>query len=150
MLEFPFMKLALEKAEEAYVRDEVPVGAVIIDKNTKAIIAAESNRVEELKDPTAHAEILAIRKACEVMQSTKLVDCILYVSLEPCAMCAQAIAFARLHTLYYGASDPKMGGIEQGAKVFNSGSCHHQPEMYSGIMEAASRELMQRFFKAKR
>ncbi|NDF11287.1 MAG: nucleoside deaminase [Proteobacteria bacterium] len=143
------MRQALGLAEAAAKRDEVPVGAVIVDKNGK-VIAAASNRVEEWCDPSAHAEVVAIREACRALGTTKLVECDMYVSLEPCTMCAQAISFARIRRLYYGASDPKMGGIEQGSKVFMSSTCHHKPEVYGGIMAAPSEALMKAFFQAKR
>ena len=144
-----FMQIALEEARAAFARDEIPVGAVIIDENQN-IIAQAGNRTEELNDPTAHAEILAIKQACEKLGSPRLVQCSIYVTLEPCSMCASAISFARIKSLYYGAGDKKSGGVEHGAKIFNSSSCHHKPDIYDSICEAESGELLKDFFKGKR
>lgn len=144
------MKRALEAAREAGARGEVPVGAVIVHGPTNEVIAEASNKVLELKDPTAHAELLAIREACAVRDSERLVDCDLYVTLEPCPMCAQAISFARIRRLYYGASDEKGGGVENGAIVFSAKSCHHKPEIYGDIMAGQSVTLLKDFFKKRR
>ena len=143
------MMIALEEAEAAQKRNEVPVGAVIVD-STGAILARAGNRVLELKDPTAHAEMLAIREAARFLSSERLSGCDLYVTLEPCAMCAQAIAFARLRRLYYGADDPKGGAVAHGVRLFSQPTCHHQPEIYGGIGERASAQLLKAFFRAKR
>src|SRR5690606_7696163 len=126
-------------ADAAAKRNEVPVGAVITDAEGN-ILATAGNCVEELKDPTAHAEMLAIRTACEALGDGRLNGCDLYVTLEPCPMCAQAISHARIRRVYYGAADPKMGGVENGPCIFNSTSCHHKPEVMGGIMEAPSKK----------
>ncbi len=145
----PFMTLALEQAQAAARRGEVPVGAVLVDgKGT--VLAAQGNRTIELSDPTAHAEILVIRQACEQQQSQRLSGCALHVTLEPCPMCATAISFARIHTLYYGASDPKGGGIAYGPRIFSHSTCHHRPDIYEGIGETQSSALLRKFFKALR
>lgn len=143
-----FMQQALEQAENAAARGEVPVGAVIVKNNQ--IIAAAGNEVEELKDVTAHAEMLVIREASQKLGSPRLVDCDLYVTLEPCPMCAQAISMARLRRLYFGAYDPKGGGVEHGARLFSQPTCHHAPEIYGGIEEEKSANLLRSFFAAKR
>lgn len=145
-----YMQSALEAAKEAAKRGEVPIGAVIVDSATNEILSAQSNRVLEYKDPTAHAEMLAIREACLKKKSERLTDCDLYVTLEPCPMCAQAISFARIRRLYFGASDKKGGGVENGAIVFNAKSCHHKPEVYGEIMSGASSVLLRDFFKDRR
>jgi tRNA(Arg) A34 adenosine deaminase TadA len=144
------MAIALREAEDAARRDEVPVGAVIVDSNTKEIVARAGNRVELLKDPTAHAEMQAIRKACAALGQKRLDHCDLYVTLEPCAMCATAIAHARIRRVYFGAYDPKGGAVEHGPQIFNQPTCHHKPEIYGGIGESASAELLVAFFKNKR
>jgi tRNA(Arg) A34 adenosine deaminase TadA len=143
------MELALEQARLAAARDEVPVGAVIVGPDG-VVLAAEGNRVEASRDPTAHAELLAIRSAAAKLGAPRLVDCDLYVTLEPCPMCAQAISFARLRRLYYGAADPKGGGVENGPRIFGQPTCHHVPEVYSGIAEQAAGELLRAFFRARR
>ncbi|MEW5965263.1 MAG: nucleoside deaminase [Pseudomonadota bacterium] len=143
------MELALAEAEAAAARGEVPVGAVVVDP-AGAVIAAEGNRTRELADPTAHAELLAIRAACRKLGSERLVGCDLYVTLEPCPMCAAAISFARLRRLYYGATDPKGGGVEHGARVFNQPTCHHAPEIVAGIDEDRAGALLRAFFAGKR
>ena len=143
------MQEALRLASAAEKAGEVPIGAVIVDAQG-AILAAAHNRVETEGDPTAHAEMLAIRAACAVRGSKFLEDCDLYVTLEPCAMCAQAIAFARLRRVYFGAYDPKGGGVEHGARVFSQPTCHHRPEAYGGIREAECAALLQDFFRARR
>jgi tRNA(adenine34) deaminase len=144
----PFMPLALEQARLAQSRGEVPIGAVIV-KDGK-VIASAHNLVETDNDPTAHAELLAIRAACGVVQSPRLTDCDLYVTLEPCAMCAQAISFARIRRVYYGAIDAKGGGVEHGARIFGQTTCRHKPETYGGIAEAQCAEILTAFFKARR
>jgi tRNA(adenine34) deaminase len=144
------MSRALEAAREAGARGEVPVGAVIVHGPSNEVIVAASNKVLELKDPTAHAEMLAIREACKIRQSERLVDCDLYVTLEPCPMCAQAISFARIRRLYFAASDEKGGGVENGAIVFSAKSCHHKPEIYGDIMAGQSAALLKDFFKERR
>ncbi len=142
------MAVALLEAEAASLRGEVPVGAVIVRDG--AVIAQAGNRMREQKDPTAHAEILAIRDACAKLGSERLGDCDLYVTLEPCAMCAAAISFARLRRVYFGAIDPKGGAVESGGRFFNQPTCHHAPEVYGGIGETTSRALLQRFFSGLR
>jgi tRNA(Arg) A34 adenosine deaminase TadA len=144
------MERALAEAEAAAARGEVPIGAVIVDSATGAVVAACSNRVEERHDPTAHAELEAIRSAAATLGAKRLPDCDLYVTLEPCPMCAQAIAFARLRRLYYGASDPKGGGVERGARIFDQPTCFHRPEIYPGIGEARAAELLKTFFAERR
>ena len=143
------MALALTLAAEAAEQGEVPVAAVITDP-TGDIIAAQSNRVERDGDPTAHAEMLAIKQASGKLGQTRLSDCDLWVTLEPCPMCAGAIAHARLKRLYYGAADPKSGGVDHGPRVFNHPTCHHRPDVYSGINDKASSDLLTAFFKARR
>jgi tRNA(adenine34) deaminase len=143
------MALALKEAELAARRGEVPVGAVIVAADG-LMIARAGNRTRELADPTAHAELLAIREACHARRSERLVDCDIYVTLEPCPMCATAISFARLRRLYYGASDPKGGGIEVGPRVYHQPTCHHVPEVYAGLGESDALALLQRFFAERR
>jgi tRNA(adenine34) deaminase len=142
------MLTALAEAEAAAARGEVPVGAVVAAGG--AIIAAAGNRTRELADPTAHAEMLAIRAACAAIGSERLPEADLYVTLEPCPMCAAAISFARIRRLYFGASDPKSGGVEHGARIFSQPSCHHAPEIYGGIEEVRSARLLQAFFARRR
>lgn len=142
------MDLALEEAKSAAKRGEVPVGAVISRDGT--VIAKAGNRTREMNDPTAHAEILAIRMACEALQSERLTGCDLHVTLEPCAMCAGAISFARIERLYYAASDPKGGGVEHGGRFFAQSTCHHSPEVYAGLCEQEASSLLVEFFKQKR
>jgi len=143
-----FMEEALKQARIAFEKDEVPVGAVIVENGK--IIATSHNQNLILKDPTAHAEILVMRKAANIKDSARLDGCDLYVTLEPCAMCASAIALARIRRVYYAASDIKFGAVENGVRIFSSTSCHHKPEIYSGISEEESKELMQSFFRNKR
>jgi tRNA(Arg) A34 adenosine deaminase TadA len=143
------MALALQAAEHGAAAGEVPVGAVIVDAEG-GVLAVAHNRVETDRDPTAHAEMLAIREAARRRGGPRLSDCDLYVTLEPCPMCAQAIAFARIRRLYYGADDQKGGGVEHGARVFAAGSCHHRPEVYGGIQETAAAELLRAFFRERR
>jgi tRNA(adenine34) deaminase len=143
------MERALAEARSAAERGEVPIGAVIVGPDG-AVLAAAGNRTEADRDPTAHAELLAIRAAARELGAPRLVDCDLYVTLEPCPMCAQAISFARLRRLYYGASDPKGGGVEHGPRIFRQPTCHHQPEVYSGIAESDAADLLRAFFKERR
>jgi cytidine deaminase len=143
------MALALTLAREAAARGEAPVGAVVAGPDG-AVLAAASNRTRELADPTAHAEILAIRAACAALGSERLTGCDLWVTLEPCPMCAGAIAHARLRRLYYAAPDPKGGGVAHGARVFSHPTCHHVPEIYDGIAEAEAAALLRAFFAALR
>jgi tRNA(adenine34) deaminase len=142
------MARALKEAEAAARRGEVPVGAVIVRNGD--VIASAGNRTRELRDPTAHAEILALRAACAHQHSERIADCDLYVTLEPCPMCATAISFARIRRLYYAASDPKGGGVEHGARVFSQTTCHHAPELYTGIEEDQAADLLRSFFAARR
>ncbi|MFZ1814651.1 MAG: nucleoside deaminase [Rhizobiaceae bacterium] len=143
-----FMEIALGEAEASAARGEVPVGAVVVREGT--IIAQSGNRMSEQKDPTCHAEMLAIRMACEASGNGRLTDCDIYVTLEPCAMCAAAISFARLRRVYYGAEDIKGGAVDNGVRFFASKSCHHAPEVYSGIAASRSSQLLRDFFAAKR
>ena len=143
------MQRALSEAEAAASRGEVPVGAVLVDAKGQ-VLAADGNRVEERSDPTAHAEMLVLRAAAQKLGRPRLVDCDLYVTLEPCPMCAQAISFARIRRLYYGAGDPKGGGVAHGPRIFASTSCHHVPEVYAGIGERRAAELLRDFFRQRR
>jgi tRNA(Arg) A34 adenosine deaminase TadA len=143
------MERALEEARAAAERGEVPVGAVIVGPEGE-VLAAAGNRTLEEKDPTAHAEILAIRAAARALGSERLTGCDLYVTLEPCAMCAGAISFARIRRLYYGAEDPKGGGVDHGARFFSQATCHHSPDVYGGIGEREAAELLKAFFADKR
>lgn len=143
-----FMDAALEEAEKAGQRDEVPIGAVVVLDNR--IIGRGGNRTREWKDVTAHAEIVALRMACEAVSDERLIGADLYVTLEPCTMCAAAISFARIRRLYYGANDPKGGAVESGVRFFNQPTCHHVPEVYSGLAETDSARLLLDFFQAKR
>lgn len=144
------MDLALAEAEKAAAAGEVPVGAVLVDGSSGAILARAHNRVEADRDPTAHAELLAIRAAAAALGAPRLAGCDLYVTLEPCPMCAQAIAFARIRRLYFGASDPKGGGVEHGPRIFGQPTCHHRPDIYGGIGERRAAELLRAFFRARR
>lgn len=143
------MRAALAEAEAAAARGEVPVGAVIVDSDG-TVLAQAGNRTRELDDPTAHAEMLAIRQACADLGSERLAGADLYVTLEPCAMCATAISFARIRRLYFGAWDAKGGGVEHGARVFSQPTCHHAPEVYGGISELPAAELLRVFFAQRR
>lgn len=143
-----YMDLALQEAQAAAARGEVPVGAVIIGAD--GVIASAGNRTREMNDPTAHAEVLAIRAACKALGQERLSDCDLYVTLEPCPMCAAAISNARIKRLYYGAADPKSGGVGQGPRIFSHSQCHHVPEVYDGIDAAASEILLKAFFARMR
>ena len=143
-----FMPQALHEARAAAAAGEVPVGAVVVRDG--AVIATGRNRTLERHDPTAHAEIEAIRAAGRVLGSQRLVDCDLWVSLEPCPMCAGAISFARIRRLYYGANDPKGGAVENGVRLYTSPTCHHAPEVYSGIGEREAADLLKGFFEQRR
>ena len=143
-----FMELALREARAAGAAGEVPVGCVVVRDGK--LIAQTGNRTLTDRDPTAHAEMVAIRRAAANLGSERLVDCDLYVTLEPCAMCAAAISFARIRRLYFGASDPKGGAVENGVRYFSSPSCLHRPEIYGGIGEIEAAELLQSFFRARR
>jgi tRNA(adenine34) deaminase len=144
------MDLALEEARAAAARGEVPIGAVIVDGTSGTVVAQAGNETRALNDPTAHAEVLAIRRAAAVLGAERLTGCDLYVTLEPCTMCAAAISFARLRRLYFGAEDPKGGGVAHGARVFAQPTCHHRPEVYGGIGETAAAVLLRDFFAARR
>lgn len=144
-----YMEAALEEARAAAARGEVPVGAVLVGPDG-AMIARAGNRTRELSDPTAHAEMLAIRAGARALGSERLTGCDLYVTLEPCAMCAAAISAARVARLYYGASDPKSGGVAHGARVFSHPQAHHAPEVYDGIAAEAAADLLQGFFAGRR
>ena len=143
-----FMDDALAEARAAQAADEVPVGAVIVRDGV--IVARAGNRPLRDRDPTAHAEMLAIRAAATALGSERLTDCDLYVTLEPCAMCAAAISFARIRRLYYGAADPKGGAVESGVRFFSAPTCHHRPEVYGGIGESEAGALLKGFFRARR
>ncbi len=143
------LEIAFEEADAAALRGEVPVGAVVADKAGN-VIAKAGNRTLELKDPTAHAEMLAIRAAAEILGSERLVDCDLHVTLEPCAMCAAAISFARIRRLYFSAGDEKMGAVEHGPRFYSQATCHHAPDVYSGLGEDRAKQLLKDFFKSRR
>jgi tRNA(adenine34) deaminase len=143
-----FMQIALEEARAAQARGEVPVGCAIV--RAGAVIARAGNRTLTERDPTAHAELLAIRQAAAMLKSERLADCDLYVTLEPCTMCAAALSFARIKRLYFGAGDPKGGAVENGVRFFASPTCHHRPDVYGGINESESAALLQEFFAARR
>ncbi|MCG6113955.1 MAG: nucleoside deaminase [Mesorhizobium sp.] len=142
------MDIAFAEAEAALTRGEVPVGAVIV--KDRLVLARQGNRTRELNDPTAHAEMLAIREACHKLGSERLPGCDLYVTLEPCAMCAAAISFARIRRLYFGADDPKAGGVMHGPRFFAQPTCHHAPDVYPGIGEVRSSRMLREFFKDRR
>ena len=150
MIPSAFMRLALEEAEAAAGRGEVPVGAVMVDCETGVVLARAGNRVEEIDDPTAHAEMLAIRAAARDGRAPRLTACDLYVTLEPCTMCAAAISLARIRRVYFGAYDPKGGGVEHGARVFDLPTCHHRPVVYGELQEIAAKALLRRFFDERR
>ncbi|MHC8510130.1 MAG: nucleoside deaminase [Rhodospirillales bacterium] len=150
MTENPFMAAALAEAEAAAARGETPVGAVAADSRSGEILARAGNRVEELNDSSAHAEILALRGAARALGAPRTPDVDLYVTLEPCAMCAGAIAWARVRRLYFGAYDPKSGGVEHGARVFDHPTCHHRPEIIGGLEEARAADLLRAFFQERR
>ncbi|MFT5181383.1 MAG: tRNA(adenine34) deaminase [Alphaproteobacteria bacterium] len=144
------MEMAIAEAEAAGGRGDVPVGAVLVDASSGQVLARAGNRVEADSDPTGHAEILTLRAAAAGIGAPRLPDCDLYVTLEPCAMCAQAISFARLRRVYFGAYDPKGGGVEHGARIFNQPTCHHAPEVVGGLEEARCAALLQDFFAERR
>ncbi|HEY0234283.1 MAG TPA: tRNA adenosine(34) deaminase TadA [Afipia sp.] len=143
-----FMDLALKQAQIARESGEVPIGCVVVHGG--AVIAEAGNRTLRDHDPTAHAEILAIRQAARMLGSERLIDCDLYVSLEPCTMCAGAISFARIRRLYYGATDPKGGAVDSGVRFFASPTCHHAPEIYPSVGESEAAAMLRDFFKARR
>ena len=143
-----FMQMALEEARAAGARGEVPVGCVIV--RSGEVVGHAGNRTLADKDPTAHAELLAIRQAATALKSERLSDCDLYVTLEPCAMCAAAMSFARIWRLYFGAADPKGGAVENGVRFFAQPTCHHRPEVYGGIHESECAGLLREFFAARR
>ena len=140
---------ALAEAEAAGARGEVPIGAVVVASDG-TVLARAGNRARELADPTAHAELLAIREACRVLRSERLEGADLYVTLEPCPMCAAAISFARIRRLYFGAADPKGGGVEHGPRIFSQPTCHHAPQVYGGIEETRAGALLRGFFERRR
>ena len=141
---------ALEQAKQAAERGESPIGAVIVDRSTGDILVEDGNRVEELNDPTAHAEMLVIRRAAAAKGTPRLTECDLYVTLEPCPMCAGAISHARIGKLVFGAYDPKGGGVDHGARVFDRPTCHHKPDVVSGLAEAECADLLKAFFRERR
>jgi tRNA(adenine34) deaminase len=143
-----FMDMALDEARAAGERGEVPIGCVLVHDG--AVVARAGNRTIADRDPTAHAEMLAIRHAASALGSERLEGCDLYVTLEPCAMCAGAVAFARIRRLYYGAADPKGGAVDNGVKFFTSPTCHHRPEVYGGLAEAEAGALLRKFFRERR
>jgi len=143
-----YMALALEEARAAEAAGETPVGAIAVRGDK--IVGRGHNLTRALYDPTAHAEIVALRRACEALRLERAPECDLYVTLEPCPMCAQAISFARVRRLYFGAYDPKGGGTESGAQIFNQKSCFHRPEIYGGVMEKECGEILRNFFASKR
>lgn len=144
------MDIALDEARAAGARGETPVGALIHDPKSDTVLARDGNRVREQHDPTAHAECLVIRAACAALQNERLTGLDLYVTLEPCPICAAAIAAARIGRVYYGASDPKSGGVEHGPRIFSHPQSHHRPEVYSGIGEADAADLLRSFFAERR
>jgi tRNA(adenine34) deaminase len=150
MIANDYMRIALDEARAAGQRGEVPVGAVIVNPARDEILAQAGNRVEELADPTAHAEMIAIRRATAKAGLSRLVGCDLYVTLEPCPMCAAAISLARIRRLYFGAYDPKSGGVEHGATIFDHATCHHRPEVIGGLVESEAGVLLADFFRALR
>jgi tRNA(Arg) A34 adenosine deaminase TadA len=145
---FDPMAAALAQAQAAGARGEVPVGAVVV--RDRAILAAAGNRTRELADPTAHAEVLALRGACAALGQERLAGCDLYVTLEPCPMCAGAISFARIRRLYFGAGDPKGGAVEHGVRLYAQPTCHHAPEVYGGLRESEAAALLRGFFRERR
>jgi tRNA(adenine34) deaminase len=142
------MRRALEEAQRAAARGEVPIGAVVVRNG--AIVASAGNSTIADRDPTAHAEMIALRTAAKELGAERLTDCDLYVTLEPCTMCAAAISFARIRRLYFGAADPKGGAVESGVRFFASPACHHRPEVYGGIQGSRAAELLRAFFAARR
>jgi len=144
------MQAALEEAKKAEQRDEVPIGAVLVQNDSQEIIASAGNRTRELNDPSAHAEILAIRKACSIQGAQRIPNTILYVSLEPCTMCAAAISFARVERVIIGAGDPKGGGVLHGAKFYEQPTCHWKPEVHHGLLADECGQILRDFFRSKR
>jgi len=144
------MELALDEARAAARRGEVPVGAVLVDSVTSRLLATAGNRTEELGDPTAHAEMLVIRQAATATGAPRLENCDLYVTLEPCPMCATAVSFARIRRLYFGAFDPKGGGVDHGPRIFDQPTCHHKPEVIGGVEEQTAAEILKAFFLDRR
>ena len=144
------MLVALEQARTGFNAEEVPVGAVIIESQTGKIVSKAHNRVQQLQDPTAHAEILAIRSASYKVGNAKLTNLDLFVTLEPCAMCAHAISLARINKLVFGAYDSKNGGVEHGARIFSNAACNHIPEIIGGVYETEASDILREFFKARR
>ncbi|MBU6475416.1 MAG: nucleoside deaminase [Alphaproteobacteria bacterium] len=145
-----YMAEALIEAQAAAARGEIPVGALIVDGATGETLARGGNETEASNDPTAHAELLVIKQACAKKGTPRLADCDLYVTLEPCPMCAAAISFARLRRVTFGAYDPKGGGVDHGPRIFDQPTCHHRPEVYGGIGERAAADLLKDFFKDRR
>jgi len=145
-----YMELALAEAAKAALRNEVPVAAVVVDPQAQEILSIASNRTEELSDATAHAELLALQEAAKVYGNARLFGCDLYVTLEPCPMCAGAISLARIRRLYFGASDPKSGGVDHGPRIFDQSTCHHRPEIYGGIDELRAGQMLSDFFRKRR
>jgi tRNA(adenine34) deaminase len=145
-----YMILALDLARQAAAAGEIPVGAVLVNSKTGEIVAKAANRTEAENDATAHAEMLVLKEGGKAFGTPRLVDCDLYVTLEPCPMCAAAISMARVRRLYYGAYDPKSGGVEHGPRVLNNAACHHKPEIYGGIHEQDCGAILKDFFKDKR
>ena len=150
MTEIDYMALALEAAKEAEQRGEVPIGAVLVDGQTGEVLAQDGNRTIELSDPTAHAEIQVIRQAGQKVGAQRLSGCDVYVTLEPCPMCAAALSFARIRRLYFGAYDPKGGGVEHGGRFYEQPTCHHAPEVIGGVRERQAAEILKTFFQGKR
>ncbi len=148
--EMTFMERALADARRAASRGEVPVGCLIVDGNTGEVLARTANRTEELGDTTAHAEMLALSEATGSAGAKRLTECDLYVTLEPCPMCAQAISFARIRRLYFGAYDAKGGGVEHGPRIFSQPTCHHTPQIYGGLAETDCADLLTDFFEKRR
>ena len=146
----PFMERALGEAKAAAARGEVPVGALLVDPSSGKPLAADGNRVLAMRDPTAHTEMLVLRAAAFELGSERLVGMDLYVTLEPCPMCAAAISLARIRKLVYGAEDPKSGGVEHGPRIFSHSTCHHRPEVVGGVGAAESTDMLQNFFAARR
>jgi tRNA(adenine34) deaminase len=145
-----YMDLAIKEAKAAGLKGEVPIGAVVVDAKSGEVLAVASNVTETDHDPTGHAELVALRMAAKKVGSARLLDCDLYVTLEPCTMCATAISFARIRRLYFGAYDPKGGGVDHGACFYQQPTCHHRPEVYGGIQESECAALLTDFFQAKR
>ena len=144
------MDHAFSEAEKAFSQGEVPVGAAIIEASTGNLIATAHNEMVQRSDPTAHAELLVIQKTCQILGLSRLEDCDIYVTLEPCPMCAQAISFARFRRLYFGAYDPKGGGVDHGAQIFQASSCHHKPDEVGGMNETKCAQLLIQFFQKVR